>query len=91
MRFGPIQGGCFALGRIDGFTDEDGVSFTARLLRERSVLVAPGKPFFLDARHSGPYVRIAFNRPWEVLATLEDRLFGPPTPLQDRRDTRSAP
>ncbi|GHI09722.1 aminotransferase class I/II [Streptomyces cellostaticus] len=76
LRFGSIQGGCFAFGRIDGVTDEDGETFAARLLREHGVLVAPGRPFFATAERARPYVRIAFNRPPDMLDDVERRLFG---------------
>jgi N-succinyldiaminopimelate aminotransferase len=78
IRFGPIEGGCFALGRIDAATTEDSATFSARLARERGVLLAPGRPFFRDRERADQYVRIAFNRPWSVLEQTEQRLHGRP-------------
>jgi hypothetical protein len=44
LSFETIEGGCFALGRIDAVTEEDSTIFCERLVREHGVLSALGRP-----------------------------------------------
>ncbi|MGW7377992.1 pyridoxal phosphate-dependent aminotransferase [Streptomyces sp. NPDC054794] len=73
ISFGPVEGGCFAFGRLDD-RHPDCDSFATALLEERGVLIAPGRPFFSDPKHGDRFVRIAFNRPRDVIATARERL-----------------
>ncbi|MBG7702484.1 aminotransferase class I/II-fold pyridoxal phosphate-dependent enzyme [Streptomyces sp. MC1] len=73
ISFGPVEGGCFGFRRLD---DEhpDSDSFATELLEERGVLIAPGRPFFSDPERGKRFVRIAFNRPRDVIAVARERL-----------------
>lgn len=66
--FHPSEGGCFLLADTHAEGDLTSDEYCKRLLRERSVLVVPGTPFFADPIRARRYVRVAFNR---TFATLE--------------------
>lgn len=38
------------------------------------MLIAPGRPFFSDPERGKRFVRIAFNRPRDVIAVARERL-----------------
>jgi aminotransferase len=76
LRFGPTDGGPFLFGDIRGVTDEPCDEYVRTLLTGSGVLIVPGSPFFADAQRGRHFVRIATNRPPEVLRAAERALLG---------------
>ncbi|MFF0436272.1 pyridoxal phosphate-dependent aminotransferase [Streptomyces sp. NPDC004327] len=67
-------GGCYVMAGIRGLTDEDSPDFTRALAADAGLLLAPGTVFFADPARGAAYVRVAFNRPPDVLDQAEQRL-----------------
>ncbi|MCL9758114.1 pyridoxal phosphate-dependent aminotransferase [Frankia sp. AiPa1] len=62
----PPQGGCYLTARLTGKDRADVDAYVYGLLRERGVLVVPGTAFVRRGEEAA-FVRIAFNRSWEVV------------------------
>ncbi|MFB8179426.1 pyridoxal phosphate-dependent aminotransferase [Streptomyces sp. NPDC055966] len=78
MKISPPEGGCFLLADVGPLTGGrgDGRSFTLELLDATGVVVVPAAPSFADPGRGAPYVRIAFNRQFELLHEVERRVRG---------------
>lgn len=77
MTFLPAEGGVFLFADISSLTGGGigSAAFVRELLERCGVLVVPGGPFFPGRDLGEQYVRIAFNRPTEVLAEAERRIL----------------
>lgn len=62
----PTQGGCYLVARLGGADRADVEGYVYQLLRERGVLVVPGSVFVRRGQDDA-FVRIAFNRSWDIL------------------------
>ncbi|MEV5510187.1 pyridoxal phosphate-dependent aminotransferase [Streptomyces orinoci] len=78
MKISPPEGGCFLLADIGPLTGgrADGRAFTLELLDATGVVVVPAAPSFADPVRGASYVRIAFNRQFELLHEVERRVRG---------------
>lgn len=78
MKISPPEGGCFLLADIGPLTGGrgDGRAFTLELLDATGVVVVPAAPSFADPVRGAQYVRIAFNRKFELLHEVERRVRG---------------
>ncbi|QEV16158.1 pyridoxal phosphate-dependent aminotransferase [Streptomyces alboniger] len=76
MKIFPPEGGCFLLADIAPLTGGgmDGRAFTLELLEATGVVVVPAAPSFADPVRGAQYVRIAFNRQFELLHEVERRV-----------------
>lgn len=79
---GRTEGGCYVMADIRPHTDLDCHAYVRELLAEAGVLIAPGGFFFADQRRGAPFVRIAFNRPPELLEAAARRLAPHREPLR---------
>lgn len=66
LRFEPSEGSCYLMADIGGKSDEPAERYVRRVLETAGVLMAPGGLFFTGDR-GDRFVRVAFNRPAEVL------------------------
>ncbi|NEE26726.1 pyridoxal phosphate-dependent aminotransferase, partial [Streptomyces sp. SID7982] len=78
MKISPPEGGCFLLADIGPLTGGrmDGRAFTFELLDATGVVVVPAAPSFADPARGSQYVRIAFNRRFQLLHEVERRVRG---------------
>lgn len=70
------EGGCYIFADLRALTEDDCETYAKALARDTGVLTAPGSLFFRDSAAGRRFVRIAFNRPRELLenvARLIDR------------------
>lgn len=74
FRVAPPGGGCYIMAGIQDITHEPSPEFARRLAAEARVLVAPATPFFADKERGARYVRIAFNREWDLVDMAAERL-----------------
>ncbi|WP_410676222.1 aminotransferase class I/II-fold pyridoxal phosphate-dependent enzyme [Amycolatopsis sp. cmx-4-68] len=91
MKITPAEGGCFLLADVSPLTAgrRDSKDFVLEFLDATGVLVVPGGPSFSDPSRGAQYVRIAFNRQFELLQEVERRvraagLVAPPQHTADQ-------
>ena len=68
------EGGCYLMAGIERLTDTGSVEFSRELLHRAGVLTVPAGIFYGDPGAGDRHVRIAFNRPADVLAEADRRL-----------------
>ncbi|MFI6757534.1 pyridoxal phosphate-dependent aminotransferase [Micromonospora sp. NPDC050417] len=69
------EGGCYVVAELDGpYQGQDCADFVYRLAAETGVLVAPGRIFSSDRGANSGFIRVAFNKPPQLLDQAAQRL-----------------
>ena len=74
FRFTPSAGTYFQLADYSALSDEDDMSFVARLIREHGVAAIPLSPFFASPQPESRIIRFCFCKEDATLAAAAERL-----------------